>query len=589
MADLGHEWTDLKDNFAALSKQFLIPTPPGSSLMQRLGAFDAWAAERLLRPPIVFFTNDFAYHIIHVHLLYASGRNQDAANEAAAVRRWMQRAADFVNAQAQLLTFFVQRSANNMATAARIRQRVETEGIAADRHAAILKSLDNTALLLSEPLNWQVRRAVNQRIEEARTETLRAAKDTMLTAVESARVLEEKEDSIESVQAIFNEGAKLKRGADGKIDPKEKTAWLRRNVAAWRTRLATLPDPNPPPLRAELDAIEVAIEADDLDAVSSHVHRLFEQWTAYRTARANSLILKVTAPFCVRMRDDMLVDLEATQQMMRRLEGNPNLQKWEGELDRLRIKTNATPDLAEKMPLDCLDVLYGLSANAYQLLSEVDSAMWSATALPDVTKHELATDLGTSLTPEALANLISDVRPLSIEVTTPHNELYAERQIEFKIANLGPDWGPGVMVAVNFGDGQPEIMTAEDLRKNKLVMHIYKDAESFTVAAIAAEAFKPNTMQPVQKPLGEGKLQQFSISPSPISAARKLADTFFNARFGLALLIAGLLYFWRYHATKAVFGANTFDYAQAFALGFAVSLAINDLPQKLAEFISVKG
>lgn len=116
-------------------------------------------------------------------------------------------------------------------------------------------------------------------------------------------------------------------------------------------------------------------------------------------------------------------------------------------------------------------------------------------------------------------------------------------------------------------------------------MHSYKDAKSRTLAVVAAEAFKPNTMQPVPKALGEGKLERFSISPSPISKARQFADIYFSARFGLALIIAGLLYFWRYYATKTVFGANPFDYAQSFAFGFAVSLAINKLPQKLAEFI----
>jgi hypothetical protein len=158
------------------------------------------------------------------------------------------------------------------------------------------------------------------------------------------------------------------------------------------------------------------------------------------------------------------------------------------------------------------------------------------------------------------------------------------RQIEFKIDNLAPNWGPGVNVGVDFGDGPPAIMTAEELSKNG-VTHRYKDAKSFAVVAIA-----PGAIEPTQKALGEGKLQQhLSISPSPISAARQLADNFFNARFGLALLIAGLLYFWSYYAQKTVFGANAFDYAQAFALGFAVSLAVNDLPQKLAEFISTKG
>lgn len=583
--DLAQEWKNLKDQFAALSELFLIPTPQGSSLAQHLGAFDAWAAQRLMRPPIDYYTIDSAYHVSHVHLLQAAGREQDAANEAIAVRRWMQRAADFVNAQARLLKVFEQLSANNLATVDRIRQRLEAAGIIPERRIAILKSLDETASLLSGSLNWPVRRTVAQRINDASINTLLAEKDTVLIAAESARAQEEKEDSLDSIQAVIDEGATLKRGADGKIDLKEKMAWLRRCAAAWRTRLATFPDPNPPAMRAELDALEAAIESNDLDAISVHSRGLFEQWRAYSIARAQSLIRKAVAPFCLRIREDTLVDLEATQQTMRRLEGNPNLLKWEGELDRLRVKTYAMPNLAEQMPPDCRDVMSGLATNAYQLSNEVSSAMWSAAALPEATKHELAADLGTILTTETLRDLISDVRPLRIDVTTPQDERYVGRQIEFKIANLDPVWGPGVIVVVDFGDGQHRIMTAEDLRKNKSVMHVYADAKSFTLAVVAADAFKPDTMQPVHKALGEGEMRQFSISPSPISAARQISDIFFNARFGLALLIAGLLYFWRYQARKAVFGANAFDYAEAFTLGFAVSLAIDSLPQKLAEFI----
>ena len=61
----------------------------------------------------------------------------------------------------------------------------------------------------------------------------------------------------------------------------------------------------------------------------------------------------------------------------------------------------------------------------------------------------------------------------------------------------------------------------------------------------------------------------------------------FYARFGLARLVAGLLCFWRLHAKKVVFGANAFDYAEAFALGFAVSLAINSVPEKVAKLVEL--
>jgi hypothetical protein len=589
IADLLGEWTKLKDIFSVVSKQFLVPTPSGESLRERLGAFDAWAAQRLLRAPIEYFAGDFTYHVGQVEMLYAAGRNQGAAVQARAVRRWMQRAADFVNKQAQLVTSFVQLSANDITQAERIRQRIQGPGIAEDQRAAILKSLDEAASLLSGTSNWPARRVLTRRIQDLRTETFRAEKDALDAALRSAAAREDREDSIESVQDVIEEGAKLERGADGKVVPEARGPWLRRVVAAWHRRLETLPDPNPPALQRELQTLEAAVAANDLDGVTAHARELFARWAVYSSERAKALILKETAPLCLRLRDDLSIGLEATQQAIRHLEGSSDLPNWEGELDRLRVKINATPDLVESMPPDCLNHFLDLWATADQLRNNVYSAMWNSTILPDVTRREIASDFATSLKPEALASLISDVRPLRIEVATPIDERYVGHQIAIKIGNLVPDWGPGIVVGIDFGDGQSKTTNAEELRKDPTITHEYRDAKIFPIAAIAAEAFEPGTIKPINKALGETNPQQVSVSPSPISKARQLADTFFNARFGLALLIAGLLYFWRYYATKSVFGANAFDYAQAFALGFAISLAVYDLPQKITEFISTKG
>jgi hypothetical protein len=586
--DFVRQWSDLSENFGALSRVFLVQAPSGGSFPQRLGAFDAWAAQRLLRPAIDYYTTDFIYHAGQVRLLYDAGRDQDAAGRAVTVRRWMQRAAAVVKKQAELLMFFVQQSANDMTSAARSRESAEAEGVAVDRRDAILGALDDIASSLSEPFSWAVRRTVSQRLGEIRTQALLATSDATIVAVKSAKAQEDREDSLAGVQAVLDEGAKLKRGDDGKIDPEQKTAWLRRNLAAWRNRLATFPDPDPPALRLEVDAMEAALNSNDLEVMSSHLRRLLDQWKAYGIARANSMMLKAIAPFCLRQRQELLVDFEATQQTMRRLDGNPDLEKWEAELDRLRVKTDATPDLAENMALDCMNVLSGIGASANQLTNEVTSAMWSAATLPDVTRRQLATDSASTLTPEALENLIRDKRPLRIEVMTPRDEAYDGRQIEFKIENLGPNWQEGFTAAIDFGDGQHKLLSVEELRKNNVVTHTYADAKVFTVAVTVAGGFQPNTTQPVEPALGQGELARLEISASPVSEARQLADKFFNARFGLALLIASLLYFWRYHAAKAVFGANKFDYAQAFALGFVISAAVNELPQKLAEFVATK-
>ena len=589
LSELTEQWKNLKSSFTYLSSAYFSPVPRGVSLNQRLSAFDTWAAERLLRPPIAYYTGEIDDQINNLQLLYASGREQDAATKAVAVRGWLQLAAESVKTAARSVKGFVQLHANDIVSVQRMHQWLDSAEIAVERRTTILKSLDDLAASLSEPLHWESRRAVSLHIQETRTALLRAASEAVKAATEVSRAREEREDSIESVQAVIDEGATLRRGPDGKIDPVEKTLWMRRVAAAWRARLATLPDANPPAMLSQIDSIEAAIQSNRLDAVSEHTHQLFALWAAYSSDRARSAILKQVAPFCLKMRDDILVDMEAAQQTMRALDGDPNLQRWQGELSALNKSTHATPDVVDKMPQDCLDIMNKLSSTAYGVSNEIASALWNTWVLPDATKQELAADLASSLTPEALATMTHFVRPVRIEVATPVDERNAERKIEFKFLNLGPDWGEGDKVTVHFGDGTLVRMSGEDLRKRRSVTHVYSNSKTYAVTIIVADSFQQDVAQPVGKIFGRGDLRQLRISPSPISLARQLEDTFFNARFALSLLIAGLLYFWRYHSSKAVFGANPFDYAQAFALGFAVSLALNELPQKLAEFVSMKG
>ena len=586
VGDLDGEWKILRQNFADTASRFLLQPQPGMALAQRLGAYDAWVAQRLLALPLRQYTAEFDYQVNRVDLLYASERGAMAASEAVAVRRWMQRAADVVKEQAKLANYYVQLSRNNIDTAERVRRRAESAGVSPDRRGSILRMLDEASAALTEPFDWPMRRTVSERIQSARTEALRAETEAVLAAALAARAQEEKDDSLAPIEAVVAEGAKLKRGADGKIDPAEKTKWLQRTVAAWRTRVATFPEPPPATMNAELDALAAAVDAGDLNAVATRSRVMFDQWAAYTTARAQAMMLKTTAPFCLRLRDDTLVDLQASQESMRRLEAHANLAKWEGQLDQLGMQARATPDVAENMPLNCLTQMVDLSGRAFNLSNEIDSALWDATVLPDATKRQLALDLRGSLTPETLRNLLSDSRVLQIEVATPADERYVGREIEFRVANLDPIWGPGVTLAMDFGDGQVKSATAEDLRKNKWFTHAYAGANSAaTPTVVAAEAFQPGTITPVGKMLGKGEASAMSISPSPISLARLVADWLFNVRFGLALLIAGLLYFWRYFSMRQVFGANRFDYAQAFALGFAVSFAVDQLPKGLADFI----
>ena len=591
VADLAQEWKALSDHFSALSRLFVVPPTQGASLAQRLGAFDAWAAQRLLQPDIAFFTDELTKDTAHVELLYAAGRGHDAAEAATIVRRRMQRAADAVNTQAQTVRRFVQQSANDLTTDLRIRQRVGTWGVGPGDSAALLKSLDDATALLAAPFNWATRRDVALRIRQARSALLNVVASATLQAARLAAAQAEQSYSMDAVQAVADEGAKLKRGADGKIsDPADKTAWLRRLASAWRSRLATLPDPNPPALRAEFDAFEAAIAANNLDAVSAHLSAMFKQMAQYSGARAVAAVQKTTASACLYFRDDIMVDQVAAQQTMGHLDGNSALpKKWERELDGLRRKTNATADTVELMPPDCLRVMVDLSAQAAQLGNDIDSAVWSASVLPDAAKQQLAADFANTLSPQALATFLSDVRPLVVKVTTAVEERYVGRQIEFQVDNLALDWGRDVGVLIDFGDGQSTRTTADELRRSNSVLHAFAGVQRFDIVARASETSGAGAAAAARRTLGLSQSAPLWIGSSPISAARQLSETFFNARFGLALLVAGLLYFWRFHAKKVVFGANAFDYAEAFALGFAVSLAINSLPEKLAKWVEVAG
>jgi hypothetical protein len=102
------------------------------------------------------------------------------------------------------------------------------------------------------------------------------------------------------------------------------------------------------------------------------------------------------------------------------------------------------------------------------------------------------------------------------------------------------------------------------------------------LSVVAAEDLKPGGIEPAGAALGEGRTTVL-IAPFPVSAAQRLADDFLNLRFAIALLIALVVYYWRYHSRTTIFGARSVDYVEAFALSFAANAAVANLPDILAK------
>ena len=157
----------------------------------------------------------------------------------------------------------------------------------------------------------------------------------------------------------------------------------------------------------------------------------------------------------------------------------------------------------------------------------------------------------------------------------------------FALSGLDPDWGSGVGVVIDWGDGTaPRLTDAEKLRQGDRLEHRYDEVATVQAVAVAADRFVSAPAGAVPRAAGPElgrSVAEVFVRPSPATTAERLADIFLTAQFGLALLIASVVYFWRYHAGPRVFGTRGFDYVEAFALGFAAYAAVADLPKLLAE------
>ena len=587
-ADLDQQWTDLKQTFESLSKQFPTAVPQDDSFAARLDAFDAWAAQRLLISPLGYAGIVFPYDLARVRLLYAASRDVDAANLANTVRRDLRRYADLVREQAERLAFFRQIAARNLATVLRLRTHLSSPEFSPEQRDKLTRALDEATGLLHPPYTWPLRRVTNLRIEEITTEVFRVEAAVVSDAVKAAKIREEAEDSIDSIQEVRDQGASLPKGADGKTVPEAKFAWLQRLAAAWRERLASVPEPNPPAMVTALEAFDRAIASRNLDDISASLKALYNEWQRYGTNRALTMIAQVYAPFSLRLREDIFVNLEAIQEGLQDLGAHPQQAEWENQWEALRMKAAATPDLAEQMNSDIYNEMSDLSTAVFALSNRVDSARWDKAALSPSAKRWLLAEVGDTLTENTRANLQADTRVLRVTVLTPAAEQYAGREIRFQISNSDPAWRNGVQLTLDFGDGAPQTLTAEELAQNKSFAHTFARKANYALSAYAMSCANPTATGKAVPKLGatpEQSPQALRINESPVSAMEKLADRFFNIRYGLALLIAVVLYFWRFQARTKVFGASSLDYAQAFTLGFAASLAVN-APNTIAGLFS---
>ena len=257
---------------------------------------------------------------------------------------------------------------------------------------------------------------------------------------------------------------------------------------------------------------------------------------------------------------------------MRLQSGRPEVQEWEKTLDRARLGLQAisinNPDCIGKIADIYRDDTIAVSNATYRhVLEDV--------GIPLDARLDAAERSGDAAAVALIQRLATGPRELEVGVTTKDEDIVVGQPIHFAFANLDPNWsGPGVDVVVDWGDGSELFRTvAEKLLGSESPEHRYQQIKTYTVKAAASLG---------DREVGESILP-LAVGPSPANFAQRLADIFLTSQFALALLIASVVYFWRFHASTVIFGSELIHYVQAFALGVAAYAAVADLPKALGE------
>jgi hypothetical protein len=333
----------------------------------------------------------------------------------------------------------------------------------------------------------------------------------------------------------------------------------------------------------QIEAIAMQVAAGKLNE-SAQLYRTFlNDWTARSIRLGGAAADRVVHAHCMEMYGDMQRDAGALEATLREHPPNPDLPDWNRRFDQIRLDMQRDGPDAETITPACMDPLIAINGRMIKLSGDVFTAGVVDADMPALTRARMARASGVAAAMAVAEANRDHARSLDLTVATPEGERVVGRQLVFAAGRLDPVWGAGVQIGVDFGDGSPPFTaSAEQLRQGAAIEHTYATPLTAHLKLAAAEGLKPGTIEPQGVSLGEGGAT-ILIAPSPITAAQRLADDIFNLRFGIALLIAMTVYYWRFHNRNKVFGANGIDYVEAFTLGFVANAAAGKLPDILGK------
>jgi hypothetical protein len=558
-----------------------MPAEPQNGLAARLDTVLWQFRDERLRRPSIIVIGEITTALDRLAIDEAAGEGDAAQALAITTGLWLRRSARMLDRSLVLYRAALVQAGWMLNTDHALRDRVAQGDMAAQDRAAVLTLLAQADAALETDRSLPAIRNANRLIDQAWTAQTRGSAHAETAALDQALARVKQRTDLSDIQALLDQ----LNAAPLPHTPAMKQAGFTKILDLWRVHVATVDDAT---MRAsmtrQISIIEAIVDAGAFTRIGAPYQRLSNQWSAWGQRLDNLEVDRVQHRRCLELYADLQRDTGMIEASLRDAPSQRHAASWDRALDRIRLDMNrAGPDSAT-ISHDCATPLIAIEGRTVALSAAILANDLADVQLPALTRIRLAQASGVAAAIEATEAEASQPRRLTIETATPASDRTVGRILSFRIGRVDPLWGPAALVRVDFGDGSPPFeANAEQLRQGAPISHRYETTKTqhlqVTIVETGASA-----------PAGRITLGQGSATilprPSPISAAQRLADEFLNLRFGLALLVALTVYFWRYQNRTRAFGAQPYDYVEAFALGFAADAAVAHLPQALAGLIA---
>jgi hypothetical protein len=425
---------------------------------------------------------------------------------------------------------------NTARSEARLRLMASDETLPPEARAKWTAQLDAVDAKLAHTTTLKDFADAASEVKNVEIQSMRDQEATLLARVREAAKAASDELSLDAVGAAFADmGEPSKKRSDA-----DYSAGMAKVFEAWRGSL--IPSSDEESRRAIQTTADSGIDAakrQDVAGIKRAYGALKKEWSAYTSKHIAAAAAAAAGPVCHDWQDLELQQLRVAQRVLNRQPASEEVVDMERRLDRVRLKLEA------------------VQSNGPDCIAEVQQATLDL---------NMVTDQAARL-PAAM-----DSSELTLTAQTNEMDMVKDKPIAFTLKPPYPNWTPDTDLTVNWGDDQTSPIPSKSIGREARLEHVYQRIGTFHPSVTADQGREIGTSQ-----------SDVFVKSSPATKIERARDIFLNLQFALALLIALVVYFWRFHSGTVTFGAESVHYVQAFTLGFAAYAGVALLPNVLAE------